>query len=356
MPRHAERRHMPEGPPLCVQMTHFTWLTPSSRRKYLNMPKSNMERHAERRHMPEGPPLCVQMTHFTWLTPSSRRKYLNMPKSNMPKHAERGNMPEGPHLCMQKSKLKHAKIKHAEARSRPTGESAETWQNQTCRSKRKVAHFTWLTSCCHALRLPRKVPRRHRRPSQSKRATQCHLSHACHVKRRWMSPSATPVMWNEGECHQVPRLPRKVPRRHRRPSQSKRATQCHLSHACHVKRRWMSRSATPATWKEVNVTKCRACHAKCRGVTSAQASPSAPPSAMCPTPATWNEGECHEVPRLPRETKVNVTKCCACHAKCRGVTSAQASPSAPPSAICPTPATWNEGECHEVPRLPREKK
>ena len=35
---------------------------------------------------------------------------------------------------------------------------------------------------------------------------------------------------NEGGCHQVPRLPRKVPRRHARPSRPKRATQCHLSH------------------------------------------------------------------------------------------------------------------------------
>ena len=64
---------------------------------------------------------------------------------------------------------------------------------------------------------------------------------------------------NESQCRQVPRLPRKVPRRHRQPIQSKRTapevpglpretkvdvTKCH---ACHVKRRWMSPSGTPAT-------------------------------------------------------------------------------------------------------------
>ena len=27
MPKHAERRNMPEGPHLCMQMTNFTWLT-----------------------------------------------------------------------------------------------------------------------------------------------------------------------------------------------------------------------------------------------------------------------------------------------------------------------------------------
>ena len=49
--------------------------------------------------------------------------------------------------------------------------------------------------------------------------------------------SATPATQNDSRCEFVPRLPRKVPRRHRRPSQSKRATQCHLYHACHAKRR-----------------------------------------------------------------------------------------------------------------------
>jgi len=64
----------------------------------------------------------------------------------------------------------------------------------------------------------------------------------------------------------------------------------------------MSPSATPATQK-------------CRGVTRDQAGPSAPPSAMSATLATQNDRGCEFVPRLPREIKVDVTKCHACHAK-----------------------------------------
>ena len=40
--------------------------------------------------------------------------------------------------------------------------------------------------------------------------------------------------------------------------------------------------------------------------------PSAPPSAICTTPATQNDRGCAIVPRLPREIKVDVTKCHAC--------------------------------------------
>ena len=35
------------------------------------------------------------------------------------------------------------------------------------------------------------------------------------------------------------------------------------------------------------------------------------------TPATWNDGGCRQVPRLPRETTVDVAKCHACHVKQR---------------------------------------
>ena len=105
-------------------------------------------------------------------------------------------------------------------------------------------------------------------------------------------PSATPATRNEGGCHQVPRLPHEM---------------------------------------KVHVTKCHACHTKCRGVTGDQRRPSTPPGATCAAPATRNEGGCHQVPHLPRETKVDVTKCHACHAKCRGVTGDQRRPSAPPS-------------------------
>ena len=72
--------------------------------------------------------------------------------------------------------------------------------------------------------------------------------------------------------------------------------------------------------------------------------------------ATQNACGCEIVPRLPRETKVDVTKCHACHAQCRGVTRDQGAPkpdpSVPRSAMSATPATWNEGGCKVVPRLP----
>ena len=110
--------------------------------------------------------------------------------------------------------------------------------------------------------------------------------------------SATPAKQNEGGCVQVARLPRET---------------------------------------KVDVTKCHACHAKCPGVTRDQAGPSAPPSAMSATPATQNDRGCEIVPRLPGETKVDATKCHACHAKCRGVTRDQAR----------HPVPW-------VPRLPRK--
>ena len=37
------------------------------------------------------------------------------------------------------------------------------------------------------------------------------------------------------------------------------------------------------------------------------------PSAISATPATQSDGRCHQVPRLPRKVKVDVTKCHACH-------------------------------------------
>ena len=255
---------------------------------------------------------------------------------------------------------------------------------------------TWKEGGCHQVpRVPRKVPRRHRRQIRTKRATQYHGCHACHAKRRWMrvlchachakchgvtgdksGPSAPPstmsatpatqndggcefcampATWNEGGCHQVPRLPHKVPRRHRRQIRTKRATQCHLSHACHAKRRWMR-------------VLCHACHVKRRWMSpsatpatqSAAASQATnPDQARHPVPSVprlphKTMVEASFVPRLPRETKVDVTKCHACHAKCRGVTGDKSGP--PPSTMSATPATQNDGRCEVVPRLPRETK
>ena len=99
----------------------------------------------------------------------------------------------------------------------------------------------------------------------------------------------------------------------------------------------------------VDVSLCHACHAKCRGVTGAQTRPSPPPSTMSATAATQNDGGCEFVARLPHKRNVDVSLCHACHANCRGVTGAQTRPSAPPSAICTTPATQNDGRCEIVP-------
>ena len=144
----------------------------------------------------------------------------------------------------------------------------------------------------------------------------------CHsVTRNQAGPSAppstmsatpaTPATQNDRGCEFVPSLPREI---------KVDVTKCHachakvprLCHACHVKSRWMSPSATPAMQK-------------CRGVTRDQAGPSAP---LC---------GCEIVPRLPREFKVDVTKCHACHAQCCGVTRDQAGPRWPKRAT----------QCHE---------
>ena len=210
-------------------------------------------------------------------------------------------------------------------------EPARCHKCHTCLAKRKYTSPSALPAtqnegiCRQVPRLPRKVPRRHRRhpatnPVQARHRSQpnaiSHKCHACHAKRRYTSPSATPVTQNEGICRQVPRLPRKVPRRHRQPIRSKRATGASpmqrktkvyvpKCHACHAKRRDMSPSATPdlqsaaaspATnpvqarhQSQPKCHKCHACHTKRR-----YTSPSA-------TPAMQNEGICRQVPRLPRK-------------------------------------------------------
>ena len=171
-------------------------------------------------------------------------------------------------------------------------------------------------------------------------------------------------------------------------------------HPCHAKRPWMSPSATPATQSGT----------ASRATNGDQARHQTQPSVISTTPAMQNEGGCRQVPRLPRETTVDVTKCHACHAKWSGVTGdqrvtrpSQASQVPPlprktkvdvakrhashakrrwvspsvmpatqsgtasratngdqarhqtqPSVISTTPATQNEGGCRQVPRLPRE--
>ena len=134
---------------------------------------------------------------------------------------------------------------------------------------------------------------------------QCRKRHACHTKCRSMSPSAPRATQSEGGCRQVPRLPRKVERRHREPSAPPEAGQCQAARLpckVHVS---MSPSATPATQKS--------------GVTGNQVHHQSQASAISGTPATQSARGCHQVPRLPRKVKVDVAKCHACHAKSRSM-------------------------------------
>ena len=55
-------------------------------------------------------------------------------------------------------------------------------------------------------------------------ATRCHNCHACHAKTKVDVPKCHAGTIMEGGCHQAPRLPPKVPQRHRRPAGPKRAT------------------------------------------------------------------------------------------------------------------------------------
>jgi len=130
---------------------------------------------------------------------------------------------------------------------------------------------------------------------------------------------------------------------------------------CHAKRRWMSPSATPAypchAKTKVDVAKCHACHAKCRGAPGDQSAP--PDPAQCHTchachakcrgapcdqrgPSAPMERGCREVPRLRRKWNVDVAKCHGCHTKCRGARATngdQARHQIQPSAISAMPAT-----------------
>ena len=130
------------------------------------------------------------------------------------------------------------------------------------------------------------------------------------LKRRWMSQStnpatqsATPATQSAATCRQVLRLPRKKPRRPRRHLRTKRAAgaspmpyvprlprklEVDVSkyHACHVKRRWMSQSATPATQSAAT--------------------------------ATQSAATCRQVLCLPLKVQLHVAKCHACHAKSHG--------------------------------------
>ena len=186
---------------------------------------------------------------------------------------------------------------------------------------------------------PKPVQARHPVPSVPRRprktTVDVRLCHACHVKSRWMSPSATPATQKWRGVTGVTAAPKPVQARHPVPSVPRRprktTVDVRLCHACHVKSRWMSPSATPATQKW-------------RGVTGVTAAPK-PVQARHPVPS---------LPRLPRKTTVDVRLCHACHVKSRWM-----SPSATPATqkwrgvtggtAAPKPVQAR----HPVPSLPR---
>ena len=102
---------------------------------------------------------------------------------------------------------------------------------------------------------------------------------ACHPKRRWMSPSAMLATQNQGQCRQVPRLPGEtkvdvaVPHLPRETKVD--VTKCH---ACHVKRRQMSPRATPATQK------CRSLTAPKRATSPISTTPATQNEGRCHLP------------------------------------------------------------------------
>ena len=151
------------------------------------------------------------------------------------------------------------------------------------------------------------------------------LCHACHVKRRWMSGCATSATQSAAASqapkpaqarHPVPSVPR-LPR--------KTTVDVSLCHACHVKRRWMSNCATPATQSVACVcvllcVKRRWMSGCATPATQSAAASQAPKPAQARHPVP-------SVPRLPRKTTVDVSLCHACHVKRRWMSN------------CATPAT-----------------
>ena len=127
-------------------------------------------------------------------------------------------------------------------------------EDVSCHAKFNACHANgrWMSpSATPATQSAAASPRDQSGPSAPPDPAQCLQCHACHANGSWMSPSATPATQMAGGCRRVPRLPRKVPPRSPRdqsgPSAPLDPAQCLQCHACHANRKWMSPSATPAT-------------------------------------------------------------------------------------------------------------
>ena len=129
-------------------------------------------------------------------------------------------------------------------------------------------------------------------------------------------------------------------------------TKCH---ACHAKRRSMSPSATPATQsgggcRQVPATQSAVASRATNGAQARHQSQSQP-SATSATHATQNEGGCRQVPHLPRKKKVHVSKSHACHANGTSMspsaTPATQSGAAPRATKTHPSAPPEPAQCHQ---------
>ena len=162
--------------------------------------------------------------------------------------------------------------------------------------------------------------------------------HICQVKRRWMSQNATPATQRTGTCRQVPRVPHKKPRLPRRHLRTKRAAEVSPMpyvprlprkrevdmskyHTCHVKRRWISQSAMPATQSAAIATQNEA---TCSQVLRLPREKPQRPRRYLRTKRVTRANPMPYIPCLPRKVEVDVSKyaacqaCHACHANSRG--------------------------------------
>ena len=108
-------------------------------------------------------------------------------------------------------------------------------------------------------------------PSASPDPAQSHKCHACHAKRRWMSPSAAPATQ---KC-------RGVTRDQGAPSAPPDPATCQKYHACQAKREPVSEAPRLPRKMQVDVAKCHACHAK---VPRRHRRPRGPKRATRPSP------------------------------------------------------------------------
>ena len=128
----------------------------------------------------------------------------------------------------------------------------------------------------------------------------CHVSkcHACHAKCSYMSPSATPA--TQKAAASTATCGNRA--RHQSQPSAIRATPATWNEGG---RRWMSQSATPATQSA----------ATCRQVPRLPRKKPRRPRRHLGTERATRASPMPYVPRLPRETKVDVSKCHACQAK-----------------------------------------